>query len=59
MSWKLSMESVEQHQNCAKRNDSCENQLILALFDVDALHEGIDSWEGVGEVVETILKTFE
>lgn len=53
------MESVEQHQNCAERNDRSENQLIFALLNVDALQEGIDAGKGVGEVVETILKTLE
>lgn len=53
------MESIHQHQNCTECNDRSENQLILTLLDVNALHKRIDSGKSVCEIVEAVLESFE
>jgi len=53
------MKSIKEHEDCANGDYSSQNQLIFPLLNVDALYEGIDSWESVGEIVEAILKPLE
>lgn len=53
------MKGIEQHQNCAERNDDRENQLILPFLDVDALYKRIYPGKVVRQVVESILKPLE
>lgn len=53
------VEGIEQHENRAEGDDATENQLIFALFDVDALDERIYSRKSIREIVESILKPLE